>query len=115
MEEFHASAGAHEGPEDRAVPALDAGRLGGVLCQLQRARFDGVLHIVSGQKSASIGLREGTPVTFDDPTPGHVLAEQFVERGQLTREQCNIVLARMTDSLVDDEAVAFCEHAVQLG
>jgi hypothetical protein len=118
MEEFNASAGTQTGPEDRAATvsaALDAGRLGGVLLHLQRERFDGVLRIACNQQSAAIGFRDGTPVTFDDPTPGHTLAEQFVERGQLTREQGNRVLARMTDALVDDEAVAFCEHAVQLG
>jgi hypothetical protein len=117
MEEFHASAGTHVGPEDRAAAGsvLDAGRLGGVLCGLQRARFDGVLNILNGERSATIGFRDGTPVTFDDATPGHTLADQFVERGQLTRAQCNTVLARMTETLVDDEAVGFCEHAVQLG
>jgi hypothetical protein len=119
MEEIYASTGAETGPEDRAAPvlvaSLDAGRLGGVLCELQRARFDGVLHISSSERSAALGFRDGTPVTFDDPTPGHTLAEQLVEREQLTREQCNTVLARMTDSLVDDEAIAFFEHAVQLG
>lgn len=96
-------------------PLLDAGRLGGFLCQLQRARFDGVVHIECDARSASIGLRAGVPVTFDDPAPGHTLGDQLVERGQLTREQCSVVLARMTDGLVEDEAVAFCEHAVQLG
>jgi len=118
MEEFNASAGTPAGPGDRAASAsvaLDAGRLGGVLLQLQRERFDGVLHVACSGQAASIGFREGTPVTFEDSTPGHMLADQFVERGQLTREQCNKVLARMTDALVDDEAVAFCEHAVQLG
>ena len=118
MEEFNASAGTPAGPGDRAASAsvaLDAGRLGGVLLQLQQERFDGVLHVACSGQAASIGFREGTPVTFEDSTPGHMLADQFVERGQLTREQCNKVLARMTDALVDDEAVAFCEHAVQLG
>jgi hypothetical protein len=116
MEEFNASAGTQAGPEDRAVSAaLDAGRLGGVLLQLQRERFDGVLNFACEGQAASIGFREGSPVTFDDPTPGHTLADQFVEREQLTRGQCNKVLARMTDALVDNEAVAFCEQAVQLG
>ena len=118
MEEFNASAGTPTGPEDRAASAsegLDGGRLGGVLLQLQRERFDGVLNLACDGQTASIGFRDGRPVTFDDPTPGHTFADQFVERGQLTREQCNKVLAGMTDALVDDEAVAFCEHAVQLG
>jgi hypothetical protein len=119
MEEFRAIGhGPLSGPEDRATPApetLDAGRLAGFLVALQRARFDGLLNIQSGPRSASIGFRDGAPVTFDDPTPGHTLADQLVEREQLTREQCNTILGRMTDALVDDETVAFCEHAVQLG
>ena len=112
MEEFHGSAGS---PEDQEAPAPDVGRLGGLLCQLQRKRFDGMLHITSGERAASIGFREGAPVAFDDPTPGHTLGEQMVEREQLTRAQCNSVLASMTDGLVEDETVAFFEHAVQLG
>jgi hypothetical protein len=116
MEESQGSPDASTGLEDREAPApLDVGRLGGVLCQLQRARFDGILHIESGARSASIGFRAGVPVTFDDPAQGHMLGDQFVERGQLTRAQCNTVIARMTDGIVEDEAVAFCEHAVQLG
>lgn len=116
MEDSHGSANTSTGLEDHEAPApLDAGRLGGVLCQLQRARFDGVLHIDSGPQTASIGLRAGTPVTFDDPTPGHTLGQQLVERGQLTQAQCNAVIGRMTDAIVEDEAVAFFEHAVQLG
>ncbi|HTU59311.1 MAG TPA: hypothetical protein VMF89_12770, partial [Polyangiales bacterium] len=79
MEEFNASAGTQTGPEDRAVSAaLDAGRLGGVLLQLRRERFDGVLNIACDGQAASIGFRDGSPVTFDDPTPGHTLADQFV-------------------------------------
>ena len=114
MEDVYGPARTLPGLDGRA-PSIDAGRLGGVFCRLQRERFDGVLRIESAGQAAAIGFRGGCPVTFDDATPGHTLGDLFVERGQLTRAQCNAVIARMTDVLVDDEAVAFCEQALELG
>ncbi|MET0388753.1 MAG: DUF4388 domain-containing protein [Polyangiales bacterium] len=99
---------------DRPSP-IDAGRMAGLFCQLQRERWDGIIHVSSGTQTASIGFRAGTPVTYADPTQGHTLGEALVEQGQLTRSQYSQVIARMTDDLVEDEAVAFCEHAIQLG
>lgn len=89
--------------------------MAGLFCQLQRTRFDGMLHVTCGARSAAIGFRSGVPVTFLDPMQGHTLGEDLVESGRLTRAQYSTVIARVTDGLVEDEAVAFYEHAVQLG
>ena len=100
---------------DGRPPCIDAGRMAGVFCRLHRERFDGVVRVESAGQAAAIGFRAGCPVTLDDAAQGHTLGDVFVERGQLTRAQCNAVIARVTDGLVDDEAVAFCDHAVALG
>jgi hypothetical protein len=89
--------------------------LAGLFCQLHRERFDGLVHVNAADRTASIGFRTGSPVTFLDPTQGHTLGEELVENGLLTRAQYSAVISRVTDGLVDDEAVAFCEHAIQLG
>jgi tetratricopeptide (TPR) repeat protein len=95
--------------------ALDDGRLAGLFLQLHRERFDGMLHVYSGQQMASVGFRQGCPVSFADPSQGQTLGEELVEAGLITRAQYTAVIARMTDGLVDDEAAAFCEHAIELG
>jgi tetratricopeptide (TPR) repeat protein len=93
----------------------DQGRLAGLFCALHRERFSGLLHARCGEHYATIGFRDGRPVTFADPAQAHTLGEEMVARGQLTRAQYTHVLARMTDVLVDDETQAFCEQAVALG
>lgn len=114
MEDSYGPARSLPGLDGRA-PYLDSGRMGGVFCRLHRERFDGIVRVQSASQVTSIGFRAGNPVMLDDAAQGHTLGEQFVERGQLTRAQCNAVIARVTESLVDDEAVAFCDHAVELG
>jgi len=95
--------------------ALDDGRLAGLFLQLHRERFDGMLHVYSGQQMASVGFREGCPVSFADPAQGQTLGEELVQSGLLTRAHYTAVIARMTDGLFEDEAAAFCEHAIELG
>lgn len=97
------------------MTTIDEGRLAGLFCQLHRERFTGVLRVTSGDQYASIGFRAGAPVAYEDAMQAHTLGEELVARGQLTRAQYSAVISRVTDGLVEDETLAFCEHAVALG
>jgi tetratricopeptide (TPR) repeat protein len=99
---------------DSAAP-IDQGRLGGLFCQLFRRQFTGMLRVESSTRVALIGFRAGQPVNIEDSSPGAALGDQLVERGLITRAQYAAVIARVTEGLVDNEDVAFCEHAVALG
>lgn len=94
---------------------VDEGRLAGLFCQLHRERFTGVVRVTSGEHYAAVGFRAGALVTYEDPLQAHTLGEELVSRGQLTRAQYSAVISRVTDGLVEDETLAFCEHAVELG
>ena len=98
-----------------SAPPLDAGRLGGVFCQLFRQKFTGVVQIEGAGRNALVGFRDGKPVNVEDSTSRTSLGDELVERGTITRAQYAAVIARVTDGLVHNEDIAFCEHAVDMG
>jgi tetratricopeptide (TPR) repeat protein len=103
-------------PDAREPQApIDDGRLAGVFCQLYRQKFTGLARVESPGRAALIGFRAGRPVSIEDSTPGTALGDQLVERGAITRGQYAAIIARVTEGLVENEDLAFCEHAVALG
>jgi hypothetical protein len=107
------TAGFPDAREPRAP--IDDGRLAGVFCQLYRQKFTGLARVESPGRAALIGFRAGRPVSIEDSTPGTALGDQLVERGAITRTQYAAIIARVTEGLVENEDLAFCEHAVALG
>lgn len=93
----------------------DAGRLAGLFCRLHRRRFTGVLHVETPVAYSVFSFRDGAIVFVEESTGSASVADQMLAMGLLTREQFADVVSHMTDSLVDNEDVAFCEQAVALG
>ncbi len=100
---------------ERDAQPLDSGRLAGLFCQLHRRELTGVVLVETDDSYRVFSFRDGTVVFAEESTPGEPVAEQLVQRGLLTREQYADVVSRMTDTLVDNEDVMFCEQAVALG
>src|SRR4051794_32354724 len=93
----------------------DEGRLAGLFFRLPRLEFTGVVHVESADRYVLFSFRDGTPVFVEESSSGDSIAERFVDRGLLTREQYADVVGHMTDSLVDNEDMMFCEQALDLG
>jgi hypothetical protein len=94
---------------------LDVGRLAGLYCRLHRERFSGIARIESPACSATLGLRAGRVVSYEDDALGQSFGDALVERGELSSGQYAQVIAGVTEGLVENETLAFCEHAVALG
>jgi hypothetical protein len=57
---------------------------------------------------------EGEPVFVEETTLGNSLAHVLVRQEVISQEQYSTVVERMTDVLVDNEDIAFCDIAVEL-
>ncbi|HKU44023.1 MAG TPA: hypothetical protein VJR89_37940 [Polyangiales bacterium] len=107
------SVGFPEAEDD--APCVDQGRLAGLFLRLHARRFTGLAYVNADERTLTFAFRDGTPVSIDEPLTESSLADDFVERGLLSRDDYAQVIARVTEDLVENEDVAFCEHAVRLG
>jgi tetratricopeptide (TPR) repeat protein len=96
-------------------PSVDHGRLAGLLLRLHAQRWSGRAYVTAHGRTVTFAFRDGIPVMIEASTPEASLADDWVGRGLITRDEASDVIARVTEELVENEEVAFCEHAVMCG
>ncbi|HKP58887.1 MAG TPA: DUF4388 domain-containing protein, partial [Polyangiales bacterium] len=89
--------------------------MAGLFLRLHARRFSGLAYVSADARTLTFAFREGTVVLIEEPSAESSLAEDLVERGLLSRDDYAEVIAKVTEELVDNEEVAFCQHAVSLG
>ena len=93
-----------------------AGRLASVFCRLARNRFTGVVYVEHEDDGGGVfTFRDGLPIYVEDLGGDASLADQLAAQGMITREQHAEVAAAAIGSAHENEDLAFCETAVQLG
>lgn len=92
-----------------------AGRLASVFCRLARARFTGVVYVEHGDEGGVFTFRDGLPIYVEDLGNSGTLGDQLLGQGVISGEQHTEISAAAIGSETENEDLAFCEQAVQLG
>jgi hypothetical protein len=92
-----------------------AGRLASVFCRLARGRFTGVVYVEHDDAGGVFTFRDGMPIYVEDLGSEGMLGEQLLAQGLITAEQHAEIAAAAIGSATENEDLAFCEQAVQLG
>jgi tetratricopeptide (TPR) repeat protein len=94
---------------------LDEGRLAGIFCRLNAARFNGRMSVEHADDTTVFTLVGGRPWLAEASTPGDSVADGWLKTGLISKPQYAKIVSRMTESLVDSEDMVFCREAVALG
>jgi len=92
-----------------------AGRLASVFCRLARSRFTGVVYVEHEDEGGVFTFRNGMPIYVEDLGNDGMLCDQLFAQGLITSEQHSEISAAAIGSATENEDLAFCEQAVQLG
>lgn len=95
-------------------PAAE-GQVAKLFCELQERAFTGIAEISTAERQTLLTFYTGDPVFVEESTLGDSLAQTLLERATISREQYSTVVERMTEELVDNEDLRFCEIALELG
>jgi tetratricopeptide (TPR) repeat protein len=100
----------------RSLEELAAtGRIASVFCRLARSRFTGVVYVEHDDGGGVFTFREGMPIYVEELGHDAALADQLFAQGLLNATQHAEVTAAALISGTENEDLAFCEQAVQLG
>ncbi|MFH0899876.1 MAG: DUF4388 domain-containing protein [Pseudomonadota bacterium] len=89
--------------------------LADIIWQLARSRRTGVLEIAASDSTALIHFLNGDPVLVESSNLDETLGRLMLRNGDLTHEQYQQVLRRVTDDLISGEDVRFGEIVVEMG